>query len=519
MPGWIVTDYSELIRLDPNFTRAYWCRGEAYGRSNVWDKAVADYTVVIGRDRKAYRPLLRRGECYLERGEADKGIADLTEVIRLNPEFFTMRALWRRGDAFLKKGEYERAIADYKEEIRLESGRRGHYFDGYSHRGLAIAYSKLGHEERSIKEEYEQALQAGMFGDYEGATTRSLAEIDRKKGDLRKAMDLYVRAISLHNMFSPPSKPIPAYSELIQIDPSYAPLYCRRGREYMKNGDIDKAIADFSKAIHFDLKAADRWHELGFVESNPHPALLDRAKAYERKGDFANAIADYTELTRLNPAAGYRGRSRANLQIGSLAAAIADYSELIHLTKGDEHEPYAGRAEAFFRTGDLDRAIADYTEAIRIDRRDGDSYTGRGTAYLRKAELDQAIADFTKGTQGHSCKSGEKNAGLNWAAYSGRGDANMAKGKMDDAIGDFTIAIAINPRGRRPSADAAMPTQRRKHGTKQLRISARPFGWTQNSRERTGAAATPASPRASRTALAKTSPWPRGLRRSPNWNF
>jgi tetratricopeptide (TPR) repeat protein len=46
------------------------------------------------------------------------------------------------------------------------------------------------------------------------------------------------------------------YSKVIEIDPKYAPAYAKRGAAYEKKRDHDRAIADFNKAIEINSKYA-----------------------------------------------------------------------------------------------------------------------------------------------------------------------------------------------------------------------------------------------------------------------
>jgi tetratricopeptide (TPR) repeat protein len=51
---------------------------------------------------------------------------------------------------------------------------------------------------------------------------------------------------------------IVAYTQVIRLDPNYAPAYNSRGRLYLFEGDYDKAIADFTEAIrrNYDVGSA-----------------------------------------------------------------------------------------------------------------------------------------------------------------------------------------------------------------------------------------------------------------------
>jgi tetratricopeptide (TPR) repeat protein len=94
-----------------------------------------------------------------------------------------------------------------------------------------------------------------------------------KKSDCLNSKDHYLR--------------IDACSAMIQRNPKDVVAYHNRGDAYGLMGDIDRAIADYTKAID--------------LNPNYAPAYYSRGRAYTRKGDYIRAVADVTkagELTR-----------------------------------------------------------------------------------------------------------------------------------------------------------------------------------------------------------------------------
>src|SRR5262249_29638781 len=66
-----------------------------------------------------------------------------------------------------------------------------------------------------------------------------------------------------------------------------AKLHYGRAVEYANKGDYDRAVADFSTAIHLDPTDADAYN--------------DRGAAWLAKGENDLAFADFSEAIRLNP--------------------------------------------------------------------------------------------------------------------------------------------------------------------------------------------------------------------------
>ena len=127
-----------------------------------------------------------------------------------------------------------------------------------------------------------------------------------------------------------------------------------RGIEKGKEGDLDGAIADFTRAIELNPK-----------DDAPY---YNRAQAKRLKKDAAGAIADYTraiELGSTNPAA-YNNRGNARAENNDRDGAIADFTHAIEL-KPDYARAYYNRAVAKEAKGDAVGADADFKAAEKLD--------------------------------------------------------------------------------------------------------------------------------------------------------
>jgi len=81
-----IGDYSEAIRLDPNYGSSYANRGFAWSAKGEYDKAISDYSEAIRLDPKYARGYVNRGSAWSAKGEYDKAISDYNEAIRLDPK-------------------------------------------------------------------------------------------------------------------------------------------------------------------------------------------------------------------------------------------------------------------------------------------------------------------------------------------------------------------------------------------------------------------------------------------------
>lgn len=130
-----ITSYTEAIRLNSDYARAFHSRGVAYAQLNDWEHAIEDYTTAIDLGMPdvifAYA---NRGLAWRSRGDYEKALADYDEVIRLDPQSPT--AYLNRGSVWEVMGDFDKALADYTEAARQDNlnvfayfRRGGVYYD------------------------------------------------------------------------------------------------------------------------------------------------------------------------------------------------------------------------------------------------------------------------------------------------------------------------------------------------------------------------------------------------------
>ena len=102
------------------------------------------------------------------------------------------------------------------------------------------------------------------------------------------------------------------YSEAIRLRPDYYIAINNRGVAFMSKGDLDRAIADFDRTIELKPDHLVAYHA--------------RAVALDRKGLFERAIADYDVVIRAEPrnAALFRERGAIKAKLGDRVGADAD---------------------------------------------------------------------------------------------------------------------------------------------------------------------------------------------------
>ncbi len=161
-----VVDYTEAIKIEPNYVLAYYSRGIAYFNKKDFDHAIADYTASLRLAPKDIIALQNRGHAYQGMQDYDRAVADYSEAIQIEPKFasaFNDRCYARaiagrelqqaladcnealrlipnqpstldsRGFTYLRLGEFDKAIADYNTVLKFNPNHAGSLYG----RGLA----------------------------------------------------------------------------------------------------------------------------------------------------------------------------------------------------------------------------------------------------------------------------------------------------------------------------------------------------------------------------------------------
>jgi tetratricopeptide (TPR) repeat protein/TPR repeat protein len=110
-------DYSESIKLNPNYSPARNNRGGIYQSKNNLDAALADFNAAITADPKFVPALVRRSGIMLSSHQYAQSLADASAVLSVDPN--NVPALQLRADSHFFSGRYDLALSSYTELLRV----------------------------------------------------------------------------------------------------------------------------------------------------------------------------------------------------------------------------------------------------------------------------------------------------------------------------------------------------------------------------------------------------------------
>jgi tetratricopeptide (TPR) repeat protein len=296
--GDAIREFTETIRIDPNFAAAYAQRGRTY-----WLKRNHDYAM-IELDAPLENVSALRQEFTSSDGEyrraTERATADLEKAVQLDPASAVARI--NRGEYLLDVKALERALDDFGHAIHVDPT-------------LAIAYAYRGrvylekHDFREAIDNFGQALildpKLAMASTYRGEAFRLQGNFSTAIGNYKSALqvdpDQHLATVGIKTILT---------------------NYRSQGEALLKANDLDRAIDAFTAIIVQDRTDAS--------------ALLRRGDAYKRKKEFARAIDDYSSAIKLDPQAlTYAKRGDAYSAWGQPDRASRDYNIARALSPND----------------------------------------------------------------------------------------------------------------------------------------------------------------------------------------
>jgi tetratricopeptide (TPR) repeat protein len=271
-----VENYSQALRLNPNYGEAYFGRGDARGDLGDKQGAIEDLTQAIRINPNQLRAYGARGLFRSQSGDQEGAKADFQKALNISINSEDYRDYINRGLAHSGLGDKKSAIADYDQAIRLAPK----YAPAYINRG--IARYALGDKQGAITD-LDQAIRLEP----------KLAPAYANRGFVRYELGDKQGAIT-------------DADQAISLNPNLAMAYQNRGVFRSGLGDYKSAIADLDQAIRLDPKSVSAYHWRGFVRNvlgDKQGAIADYQKAaalYKAQGDEKNYQSVLKFLQQVN---------------------------------------------------------------------------------------------------------------------------------------------------------------------------------------------------------------------------
>lgn len=160
--------FSQAIELVPEFTIAYYNRGNIFARNlGKYQESIMDYDKVLELNPEYTKAYNNRGLSYGKLGSHQLAIRDFDRAIELNPGYIV--AYINRGLSYSKLNNFDMAIEDYNKAVELKPD----YAKVYDLRG--ITYKKSGKLEKACSD-WERACELRECENYKSARKKGICK-------------------------------------------------------------------------------------------------------------------------------------------------------------------------------------------------------------------------------------------------------------------------------------------------------------------------------------------------------
>ena len=254
------------------------------------------------------------------------------------------------------------------------------------------------------------------------------------------------------------------YDQAIALASDDARAYLYRGVVSGIRGDYERAMADHRSVLKLELLSP----EDAAFEHGEWLGSLTMWTIYLRNGDYDKAIADYDTFTRLSPDEdeAYMWRGCAYYLKGEDEKALADYNTALAINPDNAFALYK-RGLAHARLGNNSQASQDFAQALAIgfddvatesaeearqqlseaqrlaDHDQGVIHYQRGLDRLSQADYDNAVADIDKARKLIDPQQVHMYTDSMYEIYFQSGIAYYDTGLYDEAVLLFDKAIDV----------------------------------------------------------------------------
>jgi tetratricopeptide (TPR) repeat protein len=419
----IPPDLDKALALDPTLLLPYMMR------SGIRHKR-RDYAGALADDKRAALLQPYDLDAWTMLFNASLLADDCAETVEAGGKLFTLAAptaerLFQRGRCYYRLGRAEEALADFKAaaEKGADIGDL-EYYTALTLRDL----SRFGEAHQILKKAItknpkDASLRIAQGFVYKGeknyeSALRAFKEAASLKPDLS---DPYRQQGHVYSMLKQSTMSLTSFAKAIERQPS-ADLYLSRGLAYDGLGDLEKALADYDKAI-----------ELSTGLNGVHRT---RALARLRTGKLTEALADVDFEIAADSAApmNYTTRGLIFVRQERYSDAITEYEKAMALDPKSAL-PFRLRASSAFELDRFESALADYDMAISLGASDPLIHRGRGRALAALGKFEDAVAAFDKSIAIQPSA----------PAYAFRGMAAAELGRSDAAERDSLQAVGMAP--------------------------------------------------------------------------
>lgn len=288
-----ITQFTKLIEENPEYTKAYIARAEAYEKNDQKAEAASDYKRAAAFEDKDKEIFYNAGRLYYSLEQYDEALPMLSKVTALDKKHTD--AYWLKMESYIALEQWDKALKESNELIKLKETASNYFRRGFINEKLG----NYNQAETDFKKSIEKAPNV-----LEGYV--ALADVLFKAKNLDESLLNCNKALQIN-------------------DKSKEALWIR-SKIYKEKIDYPNAINDLSKMIIFSPEDEE--------------AFFTRGLYYQEFNQHQSAINDFSKVISLNPEneLAYFHRAKSNEEITQYDKAVSDYKKYRALSDDNSEE-------------------------------------------------------------------------------------------------------------------------------------------------------------------------------------
>ncbi|MES2731450.1 MAG: tetratricopeptide repeat protein [Bacteroidota bacterium] len=374
-------------------------------------KKVVEIERII-QQQNNWQLLLEQGNLAAKRREYSKAVDLYKQVLRIKPD---QTALLDKINTLTKKlesvsvlqnlfqqGKYDDALKECNRRLKKEEDRLANpelqLLRGRSY--VALEKYKNAQEEfdaviQTAPDYLEARILRSDLYERKSEWANAIAEYDVILQSIApKESSFYTKKASLQVKANNSQAAIADYEKAIQYNLKNPLNYVERGLLYFALGDFDKAKLSFDSAIRLDPTYVRAYFQRGktYLQLNRNPeAIADFEKA-RQLGLDKTSTEEILQLSKQNYRTGV-----ARFEQKQYQEAIQQFDQAL-LLKPNYTEAWLAKGDAYFQWKNYSAAKDSYTQTINQQPTNAEAYFQRGLTQAQLQDYASAIKDYQKAT-------------------------------------------------------------------------------------------------------------------------
>ena len=338
-----IDDYSQVVRLQPEESRAYRDRAVVHWLRRDYDSAIADLNQAIRHDPENYLAFNDRGNAHKAKKLYEEALRDYDRSIELRPDYHA--AYSNRATAYMETKNFEAALEDLNKAIELNSK----FHQAYANRGSV--HRDAGRTDLAVAD-FQNAIRLGNRNAaiFKWLKEQGVPPVDRT-GSLEPVSVplkvVLVRGLVASRYDKDLDNPMKREDFENLIVPETAKVWSQAAIEWSPVEIVEHTVNNAATKRNYLLDTASMKPEMKRQERVPKLRTL-RSLVRELRADKGVTVLVVPFVLPNSPAVGFRGRS--SLVIGAWRERRGEHGREVGLSPLTEARP--------FKNGSLARVLS-----------------------------------------------------------------------------------------------------------------------------------------------------------------